>query len=418
MAATIKKPVFLDETAQTMSGKQQLIVDQLAAQNAILKVMAGSNISAMYSDSKQLQRLARTGEADKILSIGDQIVVPWVDKSSSSPTSYDMPFDIVDFADVELEDGETRPGIWLQSHYATIYAVQFGQSEALYVATTELPAGTYNFSFKSSWGRYVKTGTTYQFTLTKPVPAGGQIRGMVLAPDKAPANWTISTYASNTSTTAIETVTPVEGSDGTALGAIPLDAAPDTTATYPLNCIQRVAYGNNRWQNSAMEQWLNSSTGAGKWWTPRDEYDVPPDLLASKPGFMSGFENDFLSVLGKVKVQTYKNTTAYDGSVDATYDKFFLPSIEQVYVNKQIDGEGTYWPYWKQATGRTSPSDWYKDDARTTFALENHASAQPVRLRSASRGNANDTWNVKPSGYVYANHAWHALRCAPACVIC
>ena len=419
---TIKKPIFLDDTAQAMNDKQQLIADQIAAQNAILKVMAGSNISAMYSDFKQLRDLARTGEADKILSIGDQITVPWVDKSSSANTSYDMPFDIVSFDDVELQDGETRHGIWLQSHYATLYGVQFGQAEALYVATTELPAGTYNFSFKSGWGTYVKTGVTYQFTLTKAVPAGGQIRGMIQAPDKAPASWRISTYASNTSTTAIETVTPTEGSDGTSLGVIPYDKAPDTTATYPLNNIQRVAYGNNRWQNSAMEQWLNSKAAAGAWWTPRDEYDVPPDQLATKPGFMSGFSDDFLAVLGKVKVTTYKNTTAYDGSADVTYDTFFLPALEQIYANKQIDGEGAYWPYWKEALGLTSPSGWYdgnKHEAYKTFALENHASAQYVRLRSANRGGAGGTWTVNAGGYVHSgNLAWYANRCAPACVIC
>lgn len=419
MATKIKKPVVLDETGRAINESEQLIASRLAEQNALLKIMAGSNISAVYSSYRQLRDLARTGKASSVLSIGDQIVVQWIDKSSSSNTPYDMPFDIVDFADAELEDGETRPGIWLQSHYATLYGVQLGNAEALYAAKTELPAGTYNYSFKSNWGTYVKTGITYQFTITKPVPVGGQIRGMIQAPDKAPGSWTISTYESNTSTVPIETVTPVEGSDGTPLGTVPYDAAPDSTAAYPLNNIQRTAYGNNRWKNSAMEQWLNSTGDAGKWWKPRDEYDVPPDQLASKPGFMSGFEDDFLSVLGKAKVSTYKNTTAYDGSVDVTYDKFFLPSLEQIYANKQINGEGAYWPYWKQATGRTSPSDWYKDDAtRKTFALENHASAQIVRLRSANRGGASYTWGVNSAGAVGNSSAWAAYRCAPACVIC
>lgn len=40
-----------------------------------------------------------------------------------------------------------------------------------------------------------------------------------------------------------------------------------------------------------------------------------------------------------------------------------------------------------------------------------------MRLRSANRGNANNTWNVNPSGYVYNNNAWNALRCAPDCAL-
>lgn len=40
-------------------------------------------------------------------------------------------------------------------------------------------------------------------------------------------------------------------------------------------------------------------------------------------------------------------------------------------------------------------------------------SAQNVRLRSANRGNAYNTWNVNTSGNVNNNNAYWALACAP-----
>lgn len=41
---------------------------------------------------------------------------------------------------------------------------------------------------------------------------------------------------------------------------------------------------------------------------------------------------------------------------------------------------------------------------------------QNVRLRSANRGNANNTWNVNSSGNVNNNNASNSNRFAPDCV--
>ena len=202
---------------------------------------------------------------------------------------------------------------------------------------------------------------------------------------------------------------------------MPYDTAIDTSLTYPLNNMQRTAYGDNRWANSAYEQWLNSKAAAGAWWLPRDEYDVPPSQLSGKAGFMSGFGDDFLSIIQPVKVKTAKNTTAFDGSFDETYDTFFLPSLEQIYAQTQIAGEGDYWEYWKHALGRTTPNGWYdsnRNDAYKTYAINAKTSAQTVRLRSAHRGTASITWNVYSGGSVSSNGAYWSYRCAPACVIC
>lgn len=401
--------------------QMEQLIDAISEQNKILSVSAGVPTEQVFEDYKTIQRVVQAGNASKTFSIGDQINTVWTDKTTGK--TYDMPFDIVNFQDVTMTDGETRPGMIIQSHYAMLNGVQFGNAEAIYAASkAALPAGTYHFKLGNNWGSNAVKDKVYQFTLTKSVPQGGQIRGLVQMPDKAASSWTVSTYESNTSNAPIETVKVTEGSAGTDMGTMQYDGAPSTTAAYPLNCMQRVAYGNNRWQNSAMEQYLNSKDGKGAWWKPRDDYDVPPDQLASLPGFMAGFSDDFLSILKPIKIDTAKNTTAFDGTTDTTYDVFFPPSLEQMYITPQAASgtEGTAWQYWKERLGRTSPAQqWQTYKELIAYALESHTSAQDVRLRSARRGYACYAWGVDSSGYVYGHYgAWHAWRCAPACAIC
>lgn len=52
-----------------------------------------------------------------------------------------------------------------------------------------------------------------------------------------------------------------------------------------------------------------------------------------------------------------------------------------------------------------------------TYAVENHLSAQYVRLRSANRSNAHNTWNVNSSGNINNNNAWNANRFSPIAYI-
>ena len=376
-------------------------------------------MTALTSDFKEIQRIVKSGNASTIFNIGDQINVPWRDVSGNQ--DYVMPFDIVHFGDVTLKDGTTVPGMWLQAHYCTPFDIQFSNAQAFYYAKTELPAGTYYITLTQNWGNNAKKGKSYQFTLSKPVPAGGQLRGFVQMPDKAPSSWKVYSHKDNKSVDPIETIDVTEGTSGTKLGDMPYDTAIDTSLTYPLNNMQRTAYGDNRWANSAYEQWLNSKAAAGAWWLPRDEYDVPPSQLSGKAGFMSGFGDDFLSIIQPVKVKTAKNTTAFDGSFDETYDTFFLPSLEQIYAQTQIAGEGDYWEYWKHALGRTTPNGWYdsnRNDAYKTYAINAKTVAQFVRLRSAIRGTASSTWAVSSGGTVSYPLAYWPTRCAPACVIC
>lgn len=408
----VQKPIILDET-----GKQ--IAEHLQTQNMLLNIIAGTAI-ANTSNLEDIHNIVRSGKASELFHIGDQIVVPWTDKATG--ITYQVPHDIVHFGNVTLADGETVPAMYLQWHYATPFGVQFDNYEALYhCKDAVLKAGTYNITMGNSWGDNVVADKTYQFTLTKDVPMNGVLCGFRAMPDQAPANWTVTSYATITATEAIETVKVTEGNAGTSLGT--LSANTPYSADAVLNAMHRVGYGYNRWSQSAMRQWLNSDADVNGWWTPQNQFDRAPDQLATKAGFMSGYNDDFLKCLGKIKVTTALNTVT-DGDIEEddledTYDTFFLPALVNMHIAPQLAGEGEIFDYWKRVSESATPLAQYGTYPQMrTFAIENPTSPQYVRLRSSSRGYAGNTWYVYSSGYVSHSNAISAIRSAPVCAMC
>jgi len=371
-----------------------------------IQVLEGFNPLLTWAD---VQTAVRAGVVEKYLAIGDQIADTWIDVAAG--TTYSMNHDVVHFHPATKDGTNMLPAIGLQFHELLPFGLAFSNYQAFFLCPDGLAAGTYYVEVGVNWGTYVVLGAKYQFTLTQPVPAGGQLSGFYGAPDVAPANWRVYSWASSSSVTPIETVTPSAGNAGTGLGTFL------TTVNGDLNSIQRTAYGNNRWKDSAMRQWLNSD--AVSWWTPQTAWDrCPPAADLAKRGFLSGLPADLLAVIAQVKVTTYANTLTDGGVADVTYDKIFLPSLEQMYINPQIAGEGTYWPYWKNRLNVASPvAQGGTYPALIKYRLGT-GTAEYQRLRSASRGFANTTWSVNTSGYVYYNSAVYAYRPSPACVIC
>lgn len=391
----------------------------------LLRILTKGSVN-YFENHKVIQQIVRSGMAQDFFSIGDQIIETWNDGT----TDYDMPMDVVAFQNVVNENGDSVPGMFLQSHWV-MPGVQFDASEAIYVTTEALPAGTYNFTIGTNWGTHCVKDKVYQFTTTQEIPAGGQI--MIGknddwytwgAPDVAPTNWKVHTFASNTATSPLESnLELTEGSGGAALGTI---TSTQKYSASGMNNLQRAGYGYNRWSQSGIRQYLNSDAAAGNWWTGKNPFDRAPQQLASKQGFMKGLSADFLEIVQPVKVTTALNTVsdADIGTSEDTYDRFFLASLEQEYIVPQLDNvEGAYWPYWKERLGLNSPQVTGSGGTNTNhirYSITNHTSAQYVRLRSAHRGYANNTWSVTSTGHAgnYGYAATSAYCPAPACVIC
>ena len=405
-------------------------VAALERQNILLtQLITAEGGATPINTLQEIAEIVRRCEGPNVFSIGDQIMIKW----NNGTDDYIIPFDIVHFDDVELQDGETVPGMFIQAHYA-FEGVQFDQNEALYVVPAGgIPAGTYHFTMGNSWGTHVVSGKSYQFTLANAYAEGdilqigtatSDVSGL---PDTAPANWRIRGYKAAdgvpacTVATPTEIVTLSEGTGGTDLGTL---SSSTKYGTSGLNNMQRCSYGYNRWSQSAIRQWMNSAAAVGAWFTPQNPYDRKPDQLSTLRGMMAGFDQGFLDILKPVKVTTALNTVSDDqiGASENTFDTFFLASLEQEFIQPQAAGvEGHYWEYWKRRLGRATPQAQGSGGALAAhirYAYNARTSAQYCRLRSAIRGDAHHTWYVSASGFAYYGTATSAYRAVPACVIC
>ena len=346
----------------------------------------------------------------EMYAVGDKFSNIWKDTNNSNK-EYDNPLRINHFEDgLELEDGTTVNGMWLQTVYAHLKGVQFSHQQAFYVSGDGMVAGTYCVGFDYTWGDkgYVTKGDYWNFTLTKDVPAGGRLAGFYGAPDQPQTNWRVYVYSAD-GKTVLETVSAInKGQEGTLLGV--MTAYGDEN----LNGIQQMAYGDNRYATSAIRQYLNSDKPKGEWWTAQTKWDIAPDQLSQIDGYLCGMDPELLAVLKPVKVVTYCNTVTATGQKqvkDITYDKVTLISLEQMYIEPQAAGEGEAHEYYKELNGTAKKFQWWQTyEILKTFAVENPTSPQHVRLRSAIRHYASSTWLVNSSGYVGTGNASYAFR--------
>ena len=277
-------------------------------------------------------------------------------------TEYDFPWVVADNnRTVYWEDGSAHPGVILLAKYATIESIQFDAAEDTTVDSSETVA-------LDGWYYWGKTGTTY-------------------------------------------TALNLSAGD-----AIPFDDY-DSIHKCGINHLDVLRYGYNRYRDSAYRQWLNSAMPKNYWWESTHLGDVAPSQLSTLDGFMLGMDSDLLDVINPVKVQVAANTVTDGGVTDVMYDKFWLPSIEEMYGVPQVAGvEGAYLPYVKTKTGLSAPSN-AANSGRIQYALNAQTSAQTVRCRSAHRGTAKHTWHCNTPGELNADTSSVALRSVPACAI-
>lgn len=359
----------------------------------------------------EIASLVRSGKANQFFDYGDQIEEDWIDVDDND-RAYSNAWDIAKFEDVETREG-TIKGMFLKSHWATLKPIQFSHNRAFYACRDGLSAGTYHITLGANWGNNAIKDKSYQFTIANDVPAGGKLAGFYSMPDVAPTNWKVYVYAAN-GIDILESAIPVtEGTGGVDLGVMPLNSKAGQ-----MNSMQETGYGNNDWELSAYRQYLNSREGKGLWWTAQDEWDIAPDQLNSVSGFLCGISDELYNSMKAVKVKTWKNNPTHSGVESYTYDKVFLPSKEELYYTPQKSGEGSYYPLMKEQLGLDNPlADYTAYAPNITYAIENHSTAQVVRLRSAYLSNAVIVWFVLTSGNVSNYYATSASRCTPVCVI-
>lgn len=289
-------------------------------------------------------------------------------------------------------------------------AVQYDATEAFYFAELGLAAGTYNITISNQLWYTADNGKTFQFTLATAVPAGGQLV-FAMTYNATLEGKSVKSYANKVTTTALETVTLTEGSEGTSLGT--------TNGSSPnVNHMHRAIFGSNNYAQSAARQWLNSAAVAGSVWTPTNVFDRPASWATSYNGFMHGLPADFLAVVQPAVLACRTNSLFEVESLDGTAfainqlyslkaDKFFLLSRPEIFGNWDSESykDGTQLEYYNGLTA----TERIKRDAAGT--------ARIAWLRSPYPSLAYIARIVNSSGGVDDYGAYNGIGVAPACII-
>ncbi len=371
-------------------------LDSTNVEDALNEIVVKMGGIAKVESWEDVQNIVRLGLAPKVFKIGEQL--------TCKKGSTELVWDIIGFDHDIPVDSELTHSMTIQLH--DCYSGNaVDEREAIVYAESEMTAGTYNFQIVTQPWYTADNGKTFQFTLTQPVPAGGQIV-LDMTYNQTLDGKKVKTYASNTSTTVIETAAISEGNGGTALGK-----SNGTVAN--VNHIQRAIFGSNRWTQSAVRQWLNSNATGNAWWQPQNNFDRPSGYRATA-GFLSDLDADFLEVLGEVTKRNAKNTVTDGGGYEDSVEKMFLVARSEVYGgNENGINEGDPYPYYSDYSDLSAPGT-AADSNRIKYR---NGTAQYWWLRSCGAGYASSVRFVYPSGGITSNGASHGYGVAPACNI-
>lgn len=359
-------------------------------QDAIDEIVIKVGGMAKVESWANVQKIVNLGMAQNVFKVGEQL--------ECGHTKYGtLVWDITDVTPEKLS---------LCVHKCPV-SLQFGAEEALYYAETELAAGTYNFTIVNQPWYTDDNGKTFQFTLTKPVPQGGQIVLDVTYND-ALAGKSVKTYSGGDSTTVIETATITEGSEGTAFGKTDGSVA-------NVNHIERAITGSNNYKESALRQWLNSDGAAGTFWTPQTVFDRPPSWETDTAGFINGLDADFLAVISDTTYEVGLNNVTDGGGKETLTDKFVLLSCDEIYAGSEGGvTQGEPLPYFSEFSDHNSPST-EADSNR----IKTNTSGTAIYwwLRSPNTSSAVYVRRVYTSGGISYSRASLSAGVAPACNI-
>ena len=356
-----------------------------------------------------IQKIVRLGAAPRYFPVGYEFT------THDSTNDTDIIWRVVGYDTIKAADEALTHSMVLETKCVysnstgSYISMQFDAPETLYYAETGLEAGTYNFTLLAGYDTNYGGGKTYSFILTKPVPAGG----VIIFPwgyNQQASETKISTYATQTDTSAIETIGVTEGANGTSLGTAD-GKAPNMNHTH------RIRYGSNNYAQSAVKQWLNSNEGAGSVWKPQTKFDRPPTWANSRAGFVAGLPEDFLAAVQPAIVPCRTNSVSEINSLDGTVfttnqtysleDRFFLLSRPEIY--------GT----WDSAEVKDGELLEYYSGLTDAERIKYDPSglARYCWLRSPDPGDATTVRRVTTSGALTSNSANNANAAAPACII-
>jgi hypothetical protein len=313
----------------------------------------------------------------------------------------------------------------LNWHYAFPDTMPFDAPEAIYYAPAGgLAAGQYYITISADFGTGWIAGHHINFTLNSAMAAGDQL--VIETNNNSATNPTAgivwNVYAKG-STVSKDTGVTSDSDTGTELGST--HATKTGLPNGQINAPERAVYGYGRYSQSAIRQYLNSTAAINGWWSAQNGWDRPPAQLATLRGWLAGCSSDFISAIATTAVVTDLSTddaTEESKTTDTTYDKVFLPSLENWYINPQLAGEGDKWDYYKELAQEAGLPGMFQRAGTypilSKYRLDNQVYATYVWLRSCYRSAVTVPWYIGTSGFVngYFNAYTGYMGC-PACKI-
>lgn len=179
----------------------------------------------------------------------------------------------------------------------------------------------------------------------------------------------------------------------------------------------RRSYGNNRYSQANVDQWLNSAAGAGAWYSARHTYDAPPNNANvwsgyneydAQAGFLSFFEANFRNAILDTSIRVVKNTVTDGGSYEDITRKVYLLSTTEVgLANENSIAEGSKWDLFSDNASRlTYPTAEAVSASEYTSGSLSSTQYWWWWLRTPNAGNAHYARNVNADGSLGSNGAY------------
>ena len=140
----------------------------------------------------------------------------------------------------------------------------------------------------------------------------------------------------------------------------------------------RATYGNNNYQVSNLDQWLNKSDADGKWYQAAHAYDYPPSTVTSsgessyveRPGFLHFFTSqERASLLNTTLKVLMPRIDTNAGKIQTISRKVFLLSLPEVGLGKENGvSDGTAIAYFTSATRAKTVTDQVFDNTKAIGA--------------------------------------------------
>lgn len=181
----------------------------------------------------------------------------------------------------------------------------------------------------------------------------------------------------------------------------------------------RKNYGNNRYSQSNIDQWLTSA--AASWYSARHSYDAPPNNANvwsnyneydTEPGFLYGFEAAFRNALLNDTITIAKNTVTDGGGSESITRKVRLLTETEVGLgNENGVAEGTVWSYFNSAARRQAyPTAEAVSKSEYTSSSLSATQYWYYWLATPHAGHAYYARYVYSDGSLSYNHAYYGYR--------